>query len=97
MSVQIDGVWNTNPDMDRLERQREDELDSQDCTGGVSLHPPMASLVQHKLPEAEARADGRSIPTPAGVGRCEGLATPSQPRDDVEGRPARQGHSAGVR
>jgi len=34
MSLQIDGVWNTDPDLDRLERQRESELDS-DFLGGV--------------------------------------------------------------
>lgn len=46
MSLQIDGVWNTDPDMDRLERQREAELDQRDCTGGEVPSPfPTAGLV----------------------------------------------------
>lgn len=46
MSLQIDGVWNTDPDMDRLERQREAELDQRDCTGGEvpSPFPPQRAL-----------------------------------------------------
>jgi hypothetical protein len=30
MSRQIDGVWNTNPDLDRVERQRESEMEDRE-------------------------------------------------------------------
>jgi hypothetical protein len=104
MSLQINGVWNTDPAMDRLERQREAELDS-DCTGGAdaaayptpaaSQSPPAESPVQHKLPEAEARAIGRAIASD-GVDRCEGELAPRQPEEvseisNSETRPLRRG------
>ena len=50
-------------------------------------NPPAESLVQAKLPRAEARADGHEM-GPAGVDRSEGMAAPSQPRDS---RPTRHG------
>lgn len=74
MSLQIDGRRNTDPSLDRLERQREAELEDRergphpDCTGGV---PSAASL----LPAASL-AIPRAVPSPVrNLPKAEARAT----------------------
>jgi hypothetical protein len=68
MSRQIDGVWNTDPGMDRVERQREAEAEARELTdsyGGVDNRGghPNEVLAGSQPPSAGLRASsGESRP-----------------------------------
>lgn len=82
---QIDGVWNTDPDLDRLERQREGELDT-DFFGGVDndgghvagRHRHASDGESHPVTICTGGDDARSpLPSTAVVARSSGRLEPS--------------------